>query len=365
MRITKKFAGSTSIGKVVFQPAEQSSDISKRMEEDMMDSDELNRFEILFLEKLHGKSVAQVHTINDLFNNEIISSSASVGTSMNKLNINKETTNVVQPSSANTTNQSMTSSDMSLSNSGSDNTINSTGNLDADQSLHLQYQDTYWDTGEGMDIDTSSNNGPNILTTHVSNVRLDRVFDGPLSGSVIGKKVHYTRSTMTEDHSKSVLSVSMKRISSAPNFSQLSSLKTVSWLQQQKLNHSKSAAESKQNASTNDDTSYSYHSTRSVPSETSNIKNSISQRQSSHNKHRYNATFVDMLPDKGSSTPISGIKRNLVSVSTSSASNSNSFLRSKKRSQSVMDFMEYEHYMLNDQAAGEITLLIYYMPICN
>lgn len=53
MRITKKFAGATSIGKVVYQPADLFSD-SKRID-DSVEMEELKRLEIIFLEKLHGK----------------------------------------------------------------------------------------------------------------------------------------------------------------------------------------------------------------------------------------------------------------------------------------------------------------------
>lgn len=52
MRITKKFAGATSIGKVVYQPAESFHD--RRME-DPSEMEELRRLEALFLEKLNGQ----------------------------------------------------------------------------------------------------------------------------------------------------------------------------------------------------------------------------------------------------------------------------------------------------------------------
>ena len=51
MRITKKFAGASCIGKQIFQPTEDIDESELRYAEE-----ELNKLEAAFLSRLHGKS---------------------------------------------------------------------------------------------------------------------------------------------------------------------------------------------------------------------------------------------------------------------------------------------------------------------
>lgn len=76
MRITKKFAGATSIGKVVYQPSEATD-----RQLDQEESDELRRLELLFLERLHGKQAGDKRVGTSASSSAKLSSSSPSGES--------------------------------------------------------------------------------------------------------------------------------------------------------------------------------------------------------------------------------------------------------------------------------------------
>jgi hypothetical protein len=226
MRITKKFAGATSIGKVVYQPADLYND-SKR-HDDSFEMEELKRLEIIFLEKLHGKD------------------------------------------------------------------------------------------GEYMKSSSRTSSRDNREATSPATAKITEIVER------IRNHDRNTRNSSKRDDSsnaRSIMPSGMKRIVSAPNFSQLSSLQTP-W------KHREDQVKVEATGTTS----------------SRNTRSAAAARSSAHP-----INFGTRIVDDVRAVPYAVRRMPMTSVVDSS------FIRSKKRSQSVMDFQEYEHLslmMMNDSAAG-------------